>query len=157
MGGDEDLVCGHEMSVEVKLPLWFLAQIHTNNACKVPVRPARVYLTLKSNQMGQLLSRIKLVLSAFGQLDSEYRAIKKRIDRSPGLPVSAPTLPFWSVPPASLPTSENASLPGHVDVLVIGSGITGLSCTRTLLNKGPSDLRVLVLEARDVCSGATGR
>lgn len=107
--------------------------------------------------MGQLVSRIKLVLSAFGHLDGEYRAIKKRIDRSPGLPVSEPTLPFWSVPPATLPTSTNAPLPCHVDVLVIGSGITGLSCARTLLNKGPTGLRVLVLEARDVCSGATGR
>jgi hypothetical protein len=107
--------------------------------------------------MGQLLSRIKLAFSAFGKLDAENRAVKQRIDRSPGLPVNDPTLSFWSVPPANLPTSTNASLPRHVDVLVVGSGITGVSCTRTLLNKGPPGLRVLVLEARDVCSGATGR
>lgn len=106
--------------------------------------------------MGQLVSRIKLVLDTLAQLDTEYRAIKERIDLSPGLPVNKPTLPFWSIPPADVPTSDT-SLPTHVDIVVIGSGITGLSCTRTLLKKGPTDLHVLVLEARDVCSGATGR
>jgi glycine/D-amino acid oxidase-like deaminating enzyme len=56
-----------------------------------------------------------------------------------------------------LPSPTNTALPRHVDVLIIGSGITGVSCARTLLRKGPPSLRVLVLEARDVCSGATGR
>lgn len=83
--------------------------------------------------------------------------VKERIDKSPDLPVDTPTVPFWTVPPAQLPTDNDTPLPSHVDVLVIGSGITGVSCTRTLLRHGPPGLRVLVLEARDVCSGATGR
>ncbi|KAH9064955.1 FAD dependent oxidoreductase [Lactarius vividus] len=104
-----------------------------------------------------MFSRIKLVLGLIRQLDAEYRVVKERIDRSPELPVDRPTVPFWTVPPAELPIDNDAPLPSHVDVLVIGSGITGVSCTRTLLRHGPPGLRVLVLEARDVCSGATGR
>lgn len=106
--------------------------------------------------MGQLFSRFKLVINTLRELDAEYHSVIKRVDLSPGLPVNEPTLPFWAVPPANLPT-RNTSLPKHVDVLVIGSGITGVSCVRTLLKKGPPGLRVLVLEARDVCSGATAR
>jgi hypothetical protein len=93
---------------------------------------------------------------SFRRLDADYRSLAERIQRSPGLPVNNPTISFWTIPPAILPALQapSAGLPSHVDVLVIGSGITGVSCT---LNTGPSNLRVLVLEARDVCSGATGR
>jgi hypothetical protein len=108
--------------------------------------------------MGQLLSRFKLVIATLGELGGEYSNLQKRVNLSPGLPVNDPTLPYWTVPPINLPAHNNtATLPTHVDVLIIGSGITGVSCARTLLKKGPPGLRVLVLEARDVCSGATGR
>ncbi|KAH9982041.1 FAD dependent oxidoreductase-domain-containing protein [Lactifluus volemus] len=106
--------------------------------------------------MGNIIARLNVLIHLIRQLDADYRSVKERIQRSPDLPVNNPTVSFWTVPPAKLPAPPPA-LPSHVDVLVIGSGITGLSCTRTLLNKGPSSLRVLVLEARDVCSGATGR
>lgn len=43
-----------------------------------------------------------------------------------------------------------------VDVAVIGSGITGTSVTKTILEQNPG-LRVTVFEARTLCSGATGR
>jgi NADPH-dependent 2,4-dienoyl-CoA reductase/sulfur reductase-like enzyme len=106
--------------------------------------------------MGNIIARLNVLIHLIRQLDADYRSVKERIQRSPDLPVNNPTVSFWTVPPVKLPAPPPA-LPSHVDVLVIGSGITGLSCTRTLLNKGPSSLRVLVLEARDVCSGATGR
>ena len=48
--------------------------------------------------------------------------------------------------------------------MIIGSGITGASIARTLLQKranaassDPSGPAVVMLEARDICSGATGR
>lgn len=41
-------------------------------------------------------------------------------------------------------------------MVIIGSGITGFSVARTLLASDPN-LRVTVLEARTICSGATGR
>jgi uncharacterized NAD(P)/FAD-binding protein YdhS len=107
--------------------------------------------------MGQLLAKLKLVIATLGELDKEYSNLQNRVNLSPGLPVNDPTLPYWTVPPIDLPARNNTALPTHVDVLIIGSGITGVSCARTLLKKGPHVLRILVLEARDVCSGATGR
>jgi FAD dependent oxidoreductase len=105
--------------------------------------------------MGNIIARINILIRVLRQLDADYRSAKERIQRSPDLPVNSPTVSFWTVPPAKLPVPP--TFPSHVDILVIGSGITGVSCTRTLLNKGPSSLRILVLEARDVCSGGTGR
>jgi gamma-glutamylputrescine oxidase len=43
---------------------------------------------------------------------------------------------------------------GHVDVAVVGAGVTGLSCALTLAENGA---RVRVHEARTVASGASGR
>jgi len=104
-----------------------------------------------------MFSRIKALFALIRQLDADYGAVKERIHNSPGLPLESPTVSFWSVPQAELPFHNDAILPSHVDIVVIGSGITGVSCTRTLLRRGPPGLRVLALEARDVCSGATGR
>jgi glycine/D-amino acid oxidase-like deaminating enzyme len=61
-----------------------------------------------------------------------------------------------------------AELPETADVVVVGSGITGGFAARFLLEgegvgeggKGEGEgegLRVVMLEAREVCSGATGR
>jgi hypothetical protein len=107
--------------------------------------------------MGNIIARIKLITGILRDLNAEYHTFRERLHRSPGLPVKHPTRSFWMVPPATLPVSSEAALPSHVDILVIGSGITSASCIRTLLSKGPPNLRILVLEARDVCSGATGR
>lgn len=41
--------------------------------------------------------------------------------------------------------------------MIVGSGITGASIARTLLENGSSSQSVLMLEARSICSGATGR
>ncbi|EXJ83255.1 hypothetical protein A1O1_06874 [Capronia coronata CBS 617.96] len=74
----------------------------------------------------------------------------------PGLPVPRPTTPHWLKDPHALAQVQSASLPKAVDVVVIGSGITALSIARTLLSQSPS-IRVTILEARALCSGATGR
>src|SRR3954452_825642 len=44
--------------------------------------------------------------------------------------------------------------PAEVDVCVIGGGVGGLSCARSLASRG---LDVLVLEGRTVAGGASGR
>ncbi|KAF4450488.1 cytochrome P450 [Fusarium austroafricanum] len=49
-----------------------------------------------------------------------------------------------------------AALPAEVDVVVIGTGISAAACLYAIANQKP-DLRVAVLEARGICSGATGR
>ena len=51
---------------------------------------------------------------------------------------------------------RSASLPAEADVVIIGSGITGCSVANALLSQN-STLRVVLLEARTITSGATGR
>ncbi|RSH90384.1 hypothetical protein EHS25_000989 [Saitozyma podzolica] len=48
------------------------------------------------------------------------------------------------------------TLPAAADVVIIGSGITGTLCALELL-QGPEKVSVVMLEARELCSGATGR
>jgi len=71
------------------------------------------------------------------------------------LPVPSPTVSYWQVPEHPL-ASYRSTFPARADVVVIGSGITGISVARTLFELDPS-LRVVILEARKLSSGATGR
>ena len=77
----------------------------------------------------------------------------------PGLPRPNPTISYWQTPPASLATHRTTvELPLSVDVVIIGSGITGASVAYELLSPPePVSSSVLMLEARTACSGATGR
>ncbi|KAH8900479.1 nucleotide-binding domain-containing protein [Thozetella sp. PMI_491] len=49
-------------------------------------------------------------------------------------------------------------LPGDVGIVIIGSGMTGLSAARHLLKSPPAKgpLRIAMVEARQACSGTTG-
>lgn len=73
----------------------------------------------------------------------------------PGLPRQNPSPSYWQREPHPLASVRSPSLQ-QTDVAVIGSGITGLSVSKTWLERHPS-ARVTVLEARTLCSGATGR
>ena len=64
------------------------------------------------------------------------------------------TTPFWwqgFEPPEDPP---GTALPGSVDVAVVGAGYTGVSCARTLAEKG---LKVLVLDSGRLGRGASTR
>jgi glycine/D-amino acid oxidase-like deaminating enzyme len=77
----------------------------------------------------------------------------------PQLPRPNPTTAFWQEPPhPSVSNAQSSALPPTTDFAVIGSGITGCSVTRALL-ESPSlaGKRVTVLEARTLTSSATGR
>ncbi|KAL2832728.1 FAD dependent oxidoreductase-domain-containing protein [Aspergillus pseudoustus] len=92
---------------------------------------------------------------------------QRALDRAfadPGLPTQNPTSSFWlRSPHPDLAEAQSTELPSEAEVVIIGSGVTGTSIARTLLNsrKPPRDTpnrpAVVILEARDVCSGATGR
>ncbi|KAI0089885.1 FAD dependent oxidoreductase [Irpex rosettiformis] len=105
--------------------------------------------------MGSVLSRVKLIVGALFLLNKTFDKLSKRLKSSPGLPVPNPTLPFWTVPKSKI-SSDGKELPVHADIVIIGSGITGASVAYYLLSKN-SALKIVILEARDVCSGATGR
>ncbi|KAI1790486.1 FAD dependent oxidoreductase [Ganoderma leucocontextum] len=106
--------------------------------------------------MGSLVSKAKLFLYATIHLSKTFDVLKKRIETSPGVPVDHPTLPLWTVPRAQIPSDDTGGFPEHVDVVIIGSGITGTSFAYNALAR-EAGLNVAMLEARDVCSGATGR
>lgn len=74
----------------------------------------------------------------------------------PGLPHYTPSASYWMKTPSKLAGQQSNQLPITVDVIVIGSGITGAIVAKTILERH-SKHRVTILEARDVCSGATGR
>ncbi|KZV72829.1 FAD dependent oxidoreductase [Peniophora sp. CONT] len=84
---------------------------------------------------------------------------------SASLPVTNPTKAFWthSTPDCNPLAAEGSDGPltAEADVCIIGSGITGVSIAyhlSNLIKKGDSaNPRVVIIEARDFCSGATGR
>ncbi|KAI0593587.1 FAD dependent oxidoreductase [Biscogniauxia sp. FL1348] len=72
------------------------------------------------------------------------------------LPRDNPTQSYWQLEPdeiADLRSSE--SLPETAETVIIGSGITGAAVAFNLLSHGAKD--IVMLEARQACSGATGR
>ena len=95
-------------------------------------------------------------------------------DRESQLPASktfphpTSTLPFWRTEPSILDEFRSTSdLPPTSDIVIIGSGMTGVSIAYHLLKThdalyGESEIppqppSISLLEARTLCSGATGR
>lgn len=74
-----------------------------------------------------------------------------------GLPSAEPSASYWLQQPSKLLRGFRSTdaLPPTVDVVIVGSGITGAFAADALAEAG--DLSVLVLEAREFCYGATGR
>ncbi|KAJ1660434.1 hypothetical protein IWQ61_000651 [Dispira simplex] len=78
----------------------------------------------------------------------------------PGIPHPNPTRPFWLENNPLKIHRSTPYLPQKVDVVIIGSGISGAATAYHLLDqaaKANLTLEILVLEAREACSGATGR
>lgn len=110
--------------------------------------------------MGAVWSRVKVLRIAVKQvleLSASYERLLQRIRTDPGLPVPNPTRSFWHDVLSPIANHVPDALPAHVDVVIIGSGITGTSTARTLFREAGDTLSVLMLEARQACSGATGR
>ncbi|KAN0108679.1 FAD dependent oxidoreductase [Hyaloscypha variabilis] len=76
------------------------------------------------------------------------------------LPTANSTDSFWHSDPSKILLGHRttASLPTEADVVVIGSGISGASAAHFLRQDDRGkDLKVVMLEAREACWGATGR
>lgn len=78
----------------------------------------------------------------------------------PPIPVPNATRPFWRTERHPLDAHRSTKeLPTECDILIIGAGYSGIATAYHLLDnqdekKEPS---VVMLEAREACSGATGR
>ncbi|KAI0737285.1 FAD dependent oxidoreductase [Daedaleopsis nitida] len=115
------------------------------------------------------------VLPVFLNALAEHQAILESpidTDPAPLLPVPNPTKSFWIDTPNANPLAKEGSegpLTHDADICIIGSGITGISAayhiSRLLAAAPPTTshserntpVKITVLEARDFCSGATGR
>ncbi|KKF96136.1 bifunctional tRNA (mnm(5)s(2)U34)-methyltransferase/FAD-dependent cmnm(5)s(2)U34 oxidoreductase [Ceratocystis platani] len=75
------------------------------------------------------------------------------------LPSKQYTHSYWHQEPSKklLGYQSSQTLPAVADVVIIGSGITGAFAARTAKETWARDLNVVMLEAREVCWGATGR
>ena len=71
------------------------------------------------------------------------------------LPVPQPTPAYWQNPPHRL-ARYRSPFPHTANVVIVGSGITGTNIARALLEHDPT-LKIVIVEARTLCSGATGR
>ncbi|KAJ7167418.1 FAD dependent oxidoreductase [Mycena crocata] len=79
---------------------------------------------------------------------------------SPGLPVARPCLSIWQrLTRQNVLLNEGAAtlLPPKADAIVIGSGMAGALTAFELLSSPNGPKHVIMLEAREACSGATGR
>ncbi|KAI1858905.1 uncharacterized protein JN550_012364 [Neoarthrinium moseri] len=76
------------------------------------------------------------------------------------LPVESPTASFWLSSPHRLHSyRSSASTPEECDIAIIGTGMAGVATAYHILGKcaeGPKP-KVALFEARQACSGATGR
>ncbi|KAG8164193.1 hypothetical protein KVR01_006111 [Diaporthe batatas] len=114
-----------------------------------------------------LFKSIKTAVSILRDLSNDWSQVVARMKAAPGFPPANPTLSQWQDSPP-FPELVNIQTPGGppptADMVIIGSGISGVAVARTVLHelrrKGKDrdrDTRVVVLEARELCSGATGR
>lgn len=76
-------------------------------------------------------------------------------------PIQNSTIPFWRTELHPLDGHRSTrDLPARCDIVIIGAGYTGASMVHHLLD-GNEDKDagngILILEAREACSGATGR
>ncbi|KAJ7148512.1 FAD dependent oxidoreductase-domain-containing protein [Mycena crocata] len=123
----------------------------------------------------QILVSLLCVASAlsfpFGQLQLDDQTVLDSPRHAPAdLPHPNPTHALWTHTLGANPLAGEGStgeLTDEADVCIIGSGMTGASAAYHLASavergtfpvpEGQTKLRAVVFEARDFCSGATGR
>lgn len=88
-----------------------------------------------------------------------HEKLASKVHSDPGLPEDGPTTATWQLPPNAMVSEIHSDeLDDNSDFVVIGSGVTGCSVAKTILEHASSNnKKVTVLEARTLTSGATGR
>lgn len=106
------------------------------------------------------ISTITSVIRTLSALNAKYQSLLQRVHAGPFTPVDNPTVSYWMQnPPFPEIGDIQGDLPEEADVVIIGSGITSAAAAKTVLELSSSEkaLKVVVLEARQLCSGATAR
>jgi hypothetical protein len=110
------------------------------------------------------IKTLSSVINLLRALSDEFNQALNRASQSPGLPNPKPSQTYWlSDPPfPELVNVRSPELPCTADVAIIGSGIAGAAIARSLLHErrhrnADKSGKVIVLEARELSSGATAR
>jgi glycine/D-amino acid oxidase-like deaminating enzyme len=84
--------------------------------------------------------------------------IQNPLETNPRLPVPSSTTSYWRGHPLPLDNYRSApTLPENVDIAIIGGGMAGACTAYHILKNNPHPPNIVILEAREACSGATGR
>lgn len=84
--------------------------------------------------------------------------LASQVVQDPGIPVPRPTIPAWQEPPHPLAAIRSEKLHQYTDFAIIGSGITGCSTAKTVLeSERGRGKKVTMFEARSLTTGATSR
>lgn len=68
------------------------------------------------------------------------------------------TVPFWHLESQELHNFRSTpNLPDESDIVIIGGGYSAAALVTHIQKKYPDHPSILVLEARQLCSGASGR
>jgi hypothetical protein len=105
---------------------------------------------------------LRTAIKALLDLNRTFEELVARVHRGPSLPCREPTDSYWLEDPPfpHLVDIQSEQLPEETDIVIIGSGITAVAVARGLLQESKrkgQNVKIAVLEARSVCSGATGR
>ncbi|KAL4907801.1 hypothetical protein BDW74DRAFT_166434 [Aspergillus multicolor] len=74
------------------------------------------------------------------------------------LPLPNATTPFWRTELHELDNHHTTpDLPSECDIIIVGAGFAGAALAHYIYEDNPSPPSVVILEAREACSGATGR
>lgn len=161
--GDIPLVLhGHVTRTKSHCPVYLIL------LCKI-TRDFFLTLSTSISQQPPPMSVVQATLTDPNLPPEVRQKALNRANADPGIPQSTGTTKcFWLNEPSSIATKKSSSLPEDVDVVIIGSGICGTSVAKELLESNcqgdesrpaahTSKPTVMMLEARDLCSGATGR
>ena len=102
-----------------------------------------------------------ILVASIAESSADSKELLERIAR-PRLPVENSTKSFWQQRPPfpKLVDIKSDKLPASADIVIIGSGMSGASIAHTILQEcrflGITK-RVVLVEGRTICSGATGR
>lgn len=113
-----------------------------------------------TDRLRNAYNTISTILKHLADQNKTYAALISKISNDPGLPVPNPTTSFWQIHPTSKVPLPSSTLPAKADIVILGSGITGAAIAKTITEECTTlgiKKQIVVLDARDVCSGATGR
>ncbi|PHH51077.1 hypothetical protein CFIMG_004341RA [Ceratocystis fimbriata CBS 114723] len=82
-------------------------------------------------------------------------SVRQKAAAPVSLPAECPLPSYWIREACDV--YSGGALPDAADIVIVGSGISGAMVAWNLLQETTEPISILMLEARDVCSGATGR